>query len=386
MEPFAQSSRSPFSRRVLVVLVLASASFTVWYLDLLPVTQPVPTGTLADSPEGIEPDEFMDLLSQAPAKPESSDEELTLEGIETSAADSHAELSEEEQFLLALSSQSEPDVNNRAALDSEPSFANEPSLAEEFETPGGGIQRASFERTEEAVTEPQVLEPAVAAALRQIDSYIAQDNILDAHAELSRLYWKNPDIRPLFMGRLTKTAALIYANSKRHFLEPYLVEPGDSLESIGRQYNVPWTYLALLNRIKPEELQAGQELKVLTGPFGAVVDLDERTLTIHSHGWFVRQYRVGVGAKATTGSFTVQTMKPNPVWKSPSGDLYESGEPANPLGSFWIGLDADIGIHGSTNPSVIGSVTATGCIHLRDTDIKEVTHLLTHGSAVKIRQ
>ena len=385
MEPFAQSSRSPFSRRVLVVLGLACASFTVWHFELLPVTQPVPTGTLADAPDGIEPDEFMDLLSQAPAKPEPSGEELTLDGFESPDADANTELSEEEQLLMALSSQSEPDVDNRSALDGESQFVTEPSLAEEFAPRDTGIRRASFEQARQ-VAEPQVLEPEVAAALRQIDDYIAQDNILDAHAELSRLYWKKPDIRPLFMGRLTKTSALIYANSKRHFLEPYLVEPGDSLESIGRQYNVPWTYLALLNRIKPEELQAGQKLKVLTGPFGAVVDLEERTLTIHSHGWFVRQYRVGVGADATTGSFTVQTMKPNPVWKSPSGNLYESGEPANPLGSFWIGLDAEVGIHGSTDPSVIGSIAAKGCIHLRDADINEVTHLLTHGSPVRIRQ
>lgn len=386
MEPFAQSSRPPMNRRRLVLIALAAALFSIWFFNLIPEMQSVPTGTLADTPDGIESEEFLDLLSQAPEQTDSTDDVLQLDHAEVTGTDSHAELSDEEQLLMALAAQSEPEMAQGNRFNSEPSLSS--GMESEFGPRRPVVRQASFETSESNSLDAQVLKPEVATALRQIDNHIAQDNILDAHAELSRLYWKKPDLRPLFMGRLTKTSAQIYANSTRHFLDPYMVQPGDSLESIGRRYNVPWTYLALLNRIKPEQLQAGQKIKVLTGPFGAVVDLDERTLTIHSHGWFVRQYRVGIAEahQSTTGSFTVQTIKSDPAWRSPAGDYYESGEPANPLGSIWIGLDGDIGIHGSSNPAVVGTIAVSGCIHLRDADIKELTHLLTHGSPVTIRR
>ena len=73
------------------------------------------------------------------------------------------------------------------------------------------------------------------------------------------------------LGQLAGT--VIY--STEHQLEPArVVKPGETLETIAKEYNVPWQLLAKINGIPaPDQLRPGQELKVVRGPFSAVVDL-----------------------------------------------------------------------------------------------------------------
>ena len=104
------------------------------------------------------------------------------------------------------------------------------------------------------------------------------------HLELSKWY-DNPALTPEEARQLTelldKTAGtLIY--STRHLLEPaYRVQPGDTLDSIGRAYNVPGELLAKINGISdPRALQPGRELKVVRGPFEARINLQRRELTL----------------------------------------------------------------------------------------------------------
>ncbi len=214
-----------------------------------------------------------------------------------------------------------------------------------------------------------------------------EDQILDAHSQLSALYWKYPEHRSLLAASIQQSAATIFASPERHFGEPHLVNYGETLESIGREYGVPWTYLSRLNRVKPSQLQAGKELKVVRGPFGAVVDLSRMTLTVHAHGWYIQHYPIGIGRADSTpaGRFQVQEKLENPVWYRPEGGVVAADDPQNPLGEFWLGLGNHIGIHGTIDPSSIGNSVSRGCIHLGDEDIEEVFGLLISGSEVIIR-
>jgi lipoprotein-anchoring transpeptidase ErfK/SrfK len=228
----------------------------------------------------------------------------------------------------------------------------------------------------------------VAAQIKQVDEWFAQDQVLDAHAELSRLYWKHRDLRELIQERIEHTAALIFTSPDRQFGPPHFVEYGQTLDQIAREYEVPWEYLAMLNRVTPEKLQAGQELKVVRGPFGAVVDLEEFTLTVHAHGWYIKKYRIGIGRdeKTPLGEFTVKDKLENPTWYNPDGGIVEPDDPENPLGEYWLGLGNHIGIHGTNDPASIGQAASRGCIHLGDDDIAEVFGLLSPGSKVLIRK
>ena len=167
----------------------------------------------------------------------------------------------------------------------------------------------------------------MAAQLHEIDDWMSSGETLQAHAALSRLYWKQPEVRPLIQERMETTAAEIYANPNAHFAKPYVVEFGETLDGIAKQFHVPWQYLARLNGVTAQSLQAGQSLKVLNGPFGAVIDLNRFEMTIHAHGWYVRRYSIGIGRelRTPTGEFTVQNKLENPQWYDPQGGVCGRG-------------------------------------------------------------
>src|SRR5208337_4944054 len=75
-------------------------------------------------------------------------------------------------------------------------------------------------------------------------------------------------------------AKVIY--SREHWLESaYLVQAGDTLESISDRCQVPALLLARINGIRnPQNLPPGKELKVLKGPFSAQINTDRSEMTL----------------------------------------------------------------------------------------------------------
>ena len=67
--------------------------------------------------------------------------------------------------------------------------------------------------------------------------------------------------------------------STQHLVEPPCeVQTGETLETIAQRYNVPWQLLAKINGIEdPHSLRPGERLKVVRGPFTAVISLDRRS-------------------------------------------------------------------------------------------------------------
>lgn len=373
-------------------MAVAACSFSIWYFDLFPEMVPVPTGSLEGdhASDGFNEADFIAMLESAPENdllPVGESGEQNLEDREPGLPSL-----ENDPLVAALRTQQADSIEQEFPEFSSPLETDSVGSTQTGQGSSGTIQQAKFELTEppiqEEAPEPVVLSAEIADQLRQVDALIDAKETLQAHAILSRMYWKDPGVRPHIMERLEKQAAEIYANPSTHFNEPYLVEHGDTLESIARQYKLPWRYLGRLNRISPQQLQAGQQLKVLTGPFGAVVDLSDFEMTLHSHGWFVRRYTIGIGADGgtPTGEFTVQDKLENPTWYSPDGGVVEADDPSNLLGEYWLGLGDHIGIHGTIDPASIGQAASRGCIHLADGDITEVFQLLGVGSPVVIRE
>ncbi|MEZ6056631.1 MAG: L,D-transpeptidase family protein [Planctomycetaceae bacterium] len=222
--------------------------------------------------------------------------------------------------------------------------------------------------------------------LAAIDGLIHAGQDVEAHRKLSALYWEHPDARGELMERIDQTARRIYFQPNDHYLEPYVVQPGDMLQTIARDYQVSWEYLAKLNRTDPKKIRPGQKLKVIRGPFNAVVDLSRYEMTIHAHGYYVASFPIGIGRDASTprGSFTVSDKVPNPVYYGPDR-VIAADDPANPLGEYWIAIGNGYGIHGTNDPSSIGRAESRGCIRLSDSAIADVYDLLTAGSEVVIR-
>lgn len=224
--------------------------------------------------------------------------------------------------------------------------------------------------------------------LAEIDRLIQQGEVVHAHRELSTIYWNQPAAREEIRGRLEACARSIFFDPQPHYVEPHVVAAGDRLGSIARKYNVPWEYLAKLNRIDPGRIREGQRLKVNHGPFSAVVDLSDFELTVHAQGYFVHKFRIGIGKDNSTplGAFRVQDKVVNPQYTDPDGRVWSADDPANPIGERWLALGGGYGIHGTIEPQSIGRAESRGCIRLVHDDIIELYDLLSVGSEVVVER
>ena len=204
--------------------------------------------------------------------------------------------------------------------------------------------------------------------------------------ELSTLYWQKPEMRAAIEQDLLTLSQQIYFSPDEHYLPAHQVMPNEHLETIAKQYDVSWQYLAELNRITPERLRAGEEIKVIQGPFDAIVELSNFRLTVHAHGYVMAIFPIGVGQQSSTpqGQFAVLNKLSNPTYYGPDGVIGRD-DPNNPLGEYWVDLGNSIGIHGTIDPNSIGQACSQGCIRMKDEDIAQVFDLLTTKSRVVIR-
>src|SRR5688500_2292925 len=87
----------------------------------------------------------------------------------------------------------------------------------------------------------------------------------------------------------------------------YSVKPGDRLQRIAAEHDVTWELLGRLNGLSdPRRMRAGQTLKILKGPFHAVVDKSEFVMDIYlgepgeAGSVYVTSFPVGLGADDST--------------------------------------------------------------------------------------
>ena len=85
------------------------------------------------------------------------------------------------------------------------------------------------------------------------------------------------------------------------------------------------------------------------------------------------------------GTHTVREKMISPTYYGRE-ETVGADHPDNPLGNRWIGLDDQIGIHGTNYPRNVGAVGGRGAICLDDRDIDDVFDILTIGSRVVIRR
>jgi LysM repeat protein len=261
-----------------------------------------------------------------------------------------------------------------------------PDATANTETPESSSTVSSPVESSPAVTTST--DSSLAGELKLIDEQIANEEYLVAHRALSKIYWNHREERDQLLRRLNKTSRAIFFEPRPHLVEPYVVQPNDQLRVIAGKYNLSWEYLAKLNRTDPKRIQLGQKLKVLKGPFSAVVDLREFALTVHLQGYYVKRYEVGIGKDGSSpiGRFTVLGKLENPQYTDPNGKVISGDDPANPLGERWIDLGDSYGIHGTIEPDSIGKAASRGCIRMREKDVIEVYDFLVKGSEVVIRK
>lgn len=182
--------------------------------------------------------------------------------------------------------------------------------------------------------------------------------------------------------------------------EAYKIKPGDSLSEIAKDLGlaVDWRLIQRVNRISnPTRIRAGQTLKVVRGPFHAVVDKSDYRLDLYAGSpdepreWrYVRSFDVGLGAEDSTptGNFVIRkdSKLVNPHWVNPrTGERFSADDPNNPIGERWLGLEGlgesaaltAYGIHGTIDANSIGDQQSMGCVRLGADDVEIVYELLS---------
>lgn len=246
-----------------------------------------------------------------------------------------------------------------------------------------------------------LMQSKFAAFMAEVRKKLDEGKLAEAHLALSTLYG-HPDL-PAEQARqvidLLDQLAGTVIYSRGHYLEPaYFARPGETIEQIARQYNVPWQLLARINGLMPPEasnadeatkdqpLPAGKELKVIRGPFDAVVNLERRELTLMVQNRYAGRFRIGVGQERPSieGSYTVQDKILDPAYYGSDGVSFAHDDPRNPLGEAWIGLTDRIGIHGAPGQRDIARDDNRGSICLCRRDIQDLYGILSIGSRVKV--
>jgi LysM repeat protein len=175
----------------------------------------------------------------------------------------------------------------------------------------------------------------------------------------------------------------------------YKVKPGDQFRVISSRFKVPHEILMEINRIpRPEALRAGDQIKIINGPFHVKVYLSTFTMDLYLQKTFVRSFTVGVGQpgrETPTGLWLVELGGKliSPTWRDPdTGKTYESEDPDYPLGSRWIGLEGVDGpakgrtgfaFHGWKNSELMAGGGSRGCIRLHNGDVILLYNVLMPG-------
>lgn len=217
------------------------------------------------------------------------------------------------------------------------------------------------------------LENAFAIADRQV----AEGRLKEALFTLS-LFHGSPNLTPVqerqLLDRLDPLAGdVIY--SAGHFLEsPHKFVQGEDLMQLAEKHNIPWQLLANINQIaNPKVIVPGTELKMVKGPFRAVVSLSRSEITVFLDDLYAGRFPITVGNDPAPqeGVYAVLEKKSgtDPATSASQGEV-------------WLNLGKRMCIH-SVSSSQIDS--QSGCIRLSAIDARDLASILSQGSLVTIR-
>ncbi len=180
-------------------------------------------------------------------------------------------------------------------------------------------------------------------------------------------------------------------------VESYVIQSGDVLINVGKKFAVPHEILMTINGIaQANAIRAGERLKIPRGPFHVKIHKSTFRLDVFLGDVYLRSYRVGLGTENGTpeGVWKVKNRLPNPTYYPPASAsnkrIIPPGDPSNPLGKHWIGLEGTegdavgregYGIHGTIEPESIGKAVSLGCIRMHNEDVAFLYQLVMPGQS-----
>jgi lipoprotein-anchoring transpeptidase ErfK/SrfK len=122
------------------------------------------------------------------------------------------------------------------------------------------------------------------------------------------------------------------------------------------------------------------------------IHLNQRQAVLYQGKIPIKRYPIGTGRQGwetPTGIFRVIQKQRNPTWINPFTDeRITANDPRNPLRGYWIGFWTNgknwIGFHGTADASSVGKAASHGCIHMYDSDLKDLYSHVSLGTPVKV--
>jgi len=415
---YRRSTGGPF-RKIMVSLLVVAALALVWYFFIRPNAKPAsPNTTQGENPSAQQANANQNSTPASNPQPNTDNpSSRPLPG----AGDRPDPNKDLDRALGSNAPNNTPGTPTKTATHNP---VDNPSLNSSGTTDilGAAVDEAQNQPINTPVAAPPSRTHASAnpAGIRlQLDSadrLIAENNSVGARVLLSRTLISgslSPTESQILRDKLTAiNNQLLFSpvvDPKDAMCETYKVQSGDSLSKIAsrRELATHWKLIARVNQIAdPSKIRYGQNLKLVRGPFHAVVNKAAHRLDIF-HGspgdpssWlYIRSFDVGLGTSDGTpvGDFVVSENKlENPGWVNPRNarEQYAPNDPKNPIGEYWIGIDGvgqyapltSLGLHGTIDPDSIGKDRSMGCVRLADTDIPIVYELLAeHISRVIIK-
>ncbi|MDD5011389.1 MAG: L,D-transpeptidase family protein, partial [Phycisphaerae bacterium] len=243
--------------------------------------------------------------------------------------------------------------------------------------------------------------PRVAALFKDAQECIASGKIITARNTLNDILNMSLDapVRQAVKQQLGDLAQDWLFSRTIHLgddlCSSYKVQSGEMLSQIAARHKVPYQFLMRINNISSEKsLRAEQVIKVVNGPFHAIVYSSAFTMDLYLQNIYVKSYEIGLGKaghetpvgmwKAKVGGKMVK-----PTWTDPeTGKTYHADDPDYPLGSGWIALEGTdsrtrgiegIAIHGTNDESTIGTKSSRGCIRLYNGELVELYDMFEPG-------
>lgn len=131
------------------------------------------------------------------------------------------------------------------------------------------------------------------------------------------------------------------------------------------------------------------ENPIVGDPF-LIVNKRTNQLAFINEGKVQKIYAIATGKEdnlTPVGKFTITVKAINPYYRKKN---IPGGAKKNPLGTRWIGFDADgtngriYGVHGNNNPNSIGKYITQGCVRMYNEEVQELFPEIPIGTQIAI--
>ena len=185
------------------------------------------------------------------------------------------------------------------------------------------------------------------------------------------------------LGQLAGT--VIYSQQDL-LLPPHVVAAGETLPAIAMPLGVSWQLLGKINGVEdPQRLMPGEHLKVIRGPFDAVVSVSRRRISLQLGGNYAGSFPVVVGRQflSRVGS----SIPVADIRRGAGRDIQPAATViADPSGKPSIVLADGLVIEAAEDPGMASDTSPATSLVVSVRDLAELLDILGPGSKVLIRQ